>query len=515
MYKENTDGKYRKQNQFLATFVATIGSFGLGTVLSWPAPTLPQLSPQLCGDDCEGLLILSVEQQSWVAALLNFGAFTAGPMTGILLPRYGKKWSMVFLSLPIFLGWVLLIFAVNVPMLYLGRFLTGFSGAFSMLAPGYIAEICEVEIRGSLASFMQVMTMLGLLFTYTMGSYLNWRSLSAVCSVVPIMVVISFYFLPRSPVFLMEKGFKEDALSSLKFFRGGNVDVTKEFNNMEASLNEAKSIDVIGIKAVLSNTMYLKPLCISLLLMLLQQFSGIKVISSYIVQIFQNAGGKFDANICSIVVGVIQVTGTSISVLVVDKFGRRRLLILSELFISFAFCMLGTFFFLQESHYSPCPSPDTCQDKFVTAETVDNLAWLPLASIVTFAVAYSMGMGPLPWVLNAEMFSKEAKAPCSSLCASFNWVCSFLVVKFSPSLETAIGASGSYLTFAALAAAGTFLIVMVVPETKGKTEEEIQKGFQKVLISGVEDRQSREKNIETRSSDLIKPLIKDKIIEIK
>ena len=150
-----------RRGQFLATFFATMGSFGLGTVLSWPAPTLPQLTEQSCSGSCEGLLILSVEQQSWVAALLNFGAFTSGPLAGLLMPRYGKKWTMVILSLPIFIGWLFLIFAINVEMLYVGRFLTGFSGAFSMLAPGYIGEICEVEIRGSLASFMQVMTMMG------------------------------------------------------------------------------------------------------------------------------------------------------------------------------------------------------------------------------------------------------------------------------------------------------------------------------------------------------------------
>ena len=96
------------------------------------------------------------------------------------------------------------------------------------------------------------------------------------------------------------------------------------------------------------------------------------MISSYIVQIFQNAGTHFDANICSIVVGVIQVTGTSVSVLVVDKFGRRKLLIISELFIFFAFIMLGSYFLLQERH-----TPD--RTAVVTAETLDTLAWLPLA----------------------------------------------------------------------------------------------------------------------------------------
>ena len=118
---------------------------------------------------------------------------------------------------------------------------------------------------------------------------------------------------------------------------------------------------------------------------------------------------------------------------------------------------------------------DNNQEYFTHITT--DLAWLPLASIVTFAVAYSMGMGPLPWVMTAELFSKEAKATSSSLAASFNWLCSFLVVKFSPTLEAMIGASGSYLMFAALAFLGTGLIGVTVPETRGKTEEEIARHF--------------------------------------
>lgn len=467
-----------KFGQILATVLATIGSFGLGTVLSWPAPSLHLMTEDKCGEDCT--LILTVEQGSWVAALMNFGAFTAGPLVGILMPKIGKKWTMIVLCGPILAGWMCLVFADRVEMLYIGRFLTGFSGAFSMLAPGFTAEICQVEIRGALASFMQVMTMLGLLSTYTLGTWLSWRHLSAVSMLPPILVIFALYFVPRSPVFLLAKGFRGEAKKSLRFFRGPHADIDSELAQMEEDLAKSRNIKEPGMKVIFTNRTYLFPLLISLLLMLLQQFSGIKVISSYIVTIFQNAGSKFDANISSIIVGIIQVTGTSISVLIVDKFGRRRLLILSELFICVAFIMLATFFFLQEKYQTQCLHPEdfsSCRD--VTAEAVDSLAWLPLASIVTFAVAYSMGMGPLPWVLNAELFSREAKAPSSSLCASFNWLCSFIVVKFAPTLEKWIGPSGSYSCFAVLAAAGTLAILAVVPETRGKTEEEVKMHFVK------------------------------------
>ena len=121
---------------------------------------------------------------------------------------------------------------------------------------------------------------------------------------------------------------------------------------------------------------------------------------------------------------------------------------------------------------------------------------------MTFAVAYSMGMGPLPWVMNAELFSKEAKSSSSSMCASFNWFCSFTVVKFSPTLESWIGASGSYLSFALLAFVGTLMIGLLVPETKGRTEEEIQKYFQEEGEEVVKHRKDREEESETETFQL-------------
>ena len=231
-----------------ATLFATLGSFGLGTVLSWSAPALPQLSVQ---PDVRPSLVwpagsslrLDLEQQSWVASLLNFGAFTAGPITGCysaslppltvimpgwLVPRYGKKWTMMILSVPIFCGWVCLITASSLHILYCGRFLTGFAGAFSMLAPGFIAEICEVEVRGALASFMQVMTMLGLLFTYAIGAVMDWRDISLISAVFPVASVLCLAFIPRSPVFLVSQGDIPGARASLQFYRGKCYDVTRE-----------------------------------------------------------------------------------------------------------------------------------------------------------------------------------------------------------------------------------------------------------------------------------------------
>ena len=224
------------------------------------------------------------------------------------MPKYGKKWTMMILSVPIFCGWVCLITATSLHILYCGRFLTGFAGAFSMLAPGFIAEICEVEVRGSLASFMQVMTMLGLLFTYAIGAVMDWRDISLISAIFPVASVLCLALIPRSPVFLVSQGDITGARSSLQFYRGKCYDVTREItgnnpapprlkftfsiSDLEKSFRETKNLSKTGIVDIFCQAVYRKPLLLSAMLMLMQQFSGIKVINSYIVQIFQNAGGK-------------------------------------------------------------------------------------------------------------------------------------------------------------------------------------------------------------------------------
>ena len=177
-----------------------------------------------------------------------------------------------------------------------------------MLAPGFIAEICEVEVRGSLASFMQVMTMLGLLFTYAIGAVMDWRDISLISAIFPVASVLCLALIPRSPVFLVSQGDISGARSSLQFYRGKCYDVTREItgnnpapprlkftfgiSDLEKSFLETKNLSKTGIMDIFCQAVYRKPLLLSAMLMLMQQFSGIKVINSYIVQIFQNAGGK-------------------------------------------------------------------------------------------------------------------------------------------------------------------------------------------------------------------------------
>jgi MFS family permease len=209
------------------------------------------------------------------------------------MPRLGKKWTMIILALPFIAGWLMIIFSVNAPMLYIGRLLTGFSaGAFGLLAPSYTSEIAEPSIRGALGSLQQLVATLGVLFVTVVGKYVTWRVLSGILLVFPTLMAVWMFFMPESPVFLISKGRRDDAKKALLFLRGPHIDVEPELLTIEQNVEASKHVGSVGFVTLISDKVYLIPILLSMVLMFLQQFSGVNAVISYAVQIFKVGSSK-------------------------------------------------------------------------------------------------------------------------------------------------------------------------------------------------------------------------------
>jgi len=189
-------------------------------------------------------------------------------------------------------------------------------------------------------------------------------------------------------------------------------------------------------------------------------------------------------------IGAVQVLGTFVTTLIIEKFGRKVLLIISDLFICISMVGVGVFFLLYEQCGEECTESDSnnttttmmmtttattmLPESFISKDTVDSIGFLPLVSLMLFITAFSVGFGPIPWILNVELIPTEARALSSSLATSFNWIVSFLVAQFIPSIGEAIHDSSCYFIFSAIALLGTIFVAVFVPETKGKSEDEIK-----------------------------------------
>ncbi|XP_021186691.1 facilitated trehalose transporter Tret1-2 homolog isoform X2 [Helicoverpa armigera] len=462
----------RKLPQYLAALAATLGALAAGSMLGWSAPVMVKLT-NASSTDYD--FSVSQTQGDWISSIINLGAaFICFPI-GLVMDRIGRKNTMLLLVVPFTLGWLLITFGTSVGMLIAGRFITGVAGgAFCVTAPAYTSEIAQDSIRGTLGSYFQLMITIGILFAYVVGGYTSVFVFNILCTCIPIVFGIIFFFMPESPSFLVMKGKHEEAKDALIRLRGSAYDVDYELNNLKFKAEESQRNQVSYLAAIRKKTA-LKAILICYALMLFQQLSGINAVIFNASQIFADAGATIPSTISTIIIGVIQVIATFISSLVVDKLGRRILLLLSALVMCVCSTALGVYFFLQQTHGN-------------SADIVQAITWLPLVSLSLFIIAFSLGFGPIPWMMAGELCQIDIKAFVGSTAGTFNWLLSFTVTSTFNSLNAAIGAGQVFWLFASIMLVGFVFIFFVVPETKGKSVDEIQ-----VMLGGRPQQRPEEK----------------------
>lgn len=222
-------------------------------------------------------------------------------------------------------------------------------------------------------------------------------------------------------------------------------------NDLDTSSGKASIKDLFAVK---SNRV---ALIICLCLMLFQQVSGINAIIFYTVPIFESAGSNMDPAVCSIIVGVVQVLMTFASTLLIEKAGRRILLLQSTIIMGLCLTAVGVYFNLKAG-----------------GSDVSAIGWLPLVSVVLFIISFSLGFGPIPWMMMGELFSAEVKGIASSIAVMFNWTLVFIVTKCFGLMNEQLGSDVTFWIFAGCMAIGTLFVALKVPETKGKSNAEIQ-----------------------------------------
>ncbi|XP_043844905.1 solute carrier family 2, facilitated glucose transporter member 8 isoform X3 [Dromiciops gliroides] len=375
-------------------------------------------------------------------------------------------------TVPYVVGFNLVIGAQNVWMLYGGRLLTGLaSGVCSLVAPVYIAEISSPEVRGLLGSCVQLMVVIGILAAYVAGLALDWCWLAVLGCVPPFFMLLLMCFMPETPRFLLIKHKELEAVAAMKFLWG----VEQE---QEVEENESSHEDQGFHLARLKNPAIYKPFLIGLLLMAFQQFSGINAMMFYAQTIFEQANFK-DSSLASVIVGVLQVVFTAIAALLMDRAGRKILLSISGAIMALSCIMFGIYFKIS----LPTPNNSSNPDLLTTlnSETVGaspGLPWLAVSSMGFFLIGFSLGWGPIPWLLMSEIFPLQVKGLASGACVLTSWIMAFLVTKEFSSLMSFLTPYGTFWLFSAFCILSVIFTLLFVPETKGKTLEQIEAHFQ-------------------------------------
>ncbi|XP_040504860.1 solute carrier family 2, facilitated glucose transporter member 8 isoform X2 [Gallus gallus] len=409
-----SDAYLRVQNKklYLATFAAVLGPLSFGFVLGYSSPAIPELrkidNPKLRLDS---------NQASWFGSIVTLGAAAGGILGGYLVDKIGRKLSLMLCSIPFVSGYIVIISAQNVWMLYFGRILTGLaSGITSLVVPVYISEISHTDVRGMLGSFVQLMVVTGILGAYIAGLTLKWHWLAVLCSFPPCVMLLFMLFMPETPRFLLDQKKRAEAIAALQFLRGPYVDHEWECRQIEANVEE-EGLSLFEFK----NPSIYRPLLIGVILMFLQQVTGINAVMFYAETIFEDANFQ-DSRMASVVVGFIQVCFTAVAALIIDKTGRKVLLYVS---------------------------------------------------------GFALGWGPVPWLVMSEIFPLKARGVSSSACVLTNWVMAFLVTKEFHDFIGFLTSYGTFWLFSAFCCLSVTFAAFYVPETKGRTLEQIEAYFRK------------------------------------
>lgn len=440
-----------KLPQYIAALVATIGGFCMGTVLGWTSPVGNRKG------DYD--FSISEEQFSWVGASMAVGALIGAGITGAMADMFGRKKTILVFAIPNILAWLLLVFAQNTFMLYAGRFLTGLCvGGFSCVVPLYTSELSEDEIRGTLGAYFQLQITIGILVVYIIGSVTNVFWLTMICAVIPAILFVLMLFMPESPIYYLKKLRQDEARRSLQWFRGNYYDVEPELMEKKQVLDKMEAERVPFTQAFTTPSAK-RGLVIGLGVMFFQQFSGINAVIFYASSIFRDAGSDMDANLSTIIVGVVMVIMTWVASMVIDRAGRRPLLLLSASVMAICAATLGAYFYVKK----------------VSPETAKTIGLIPIGSLSLFVIVFSLGFGPIPWLFVSEIFPPQIKGSACSIACLFNWVSVFFVTRFYSDLQAEFGAYGTFWIFAGISVAGTFFVWSLLIETKGKSMEEIQR----------------------------------------
>ena len=375
------------------------------------------------------------------------------------MKKMGRKWTMLSLVVPFTIGWALVIWAQNFMEMFIGRFLIGLAGgAFCISAPQYTAEIAETNIRGTLGSFMELMIVCGTIFVYSVGAGFSVFWISVFCGMIPLIFGAVFIWMPESPTYLVEKGKYPKAVASIKWLRGEEYDPEVEIEDLKDGLLEELKGDAT-FHEIMSSKANKKALHIGLGLMIIQEMSAINIVVFYATKIFEGAGAFISPDLCTIFLGCLNLVATIFCCAFVDKLGRKIFLLISITGMILCLFSLGLFFYLLDYYPS----------------SVENLKWLPLASLSIYMIAFSLGIGPIPWLILGEIFSNDLKPFAAPICGFINWFIGFLITFVYGSLSAAIGIGQTFWLFAVINFFGIFFIVFMVPETKGKSLPEIQK----------------------------------------
>ena len=407
--------------------------------------------------------------QGWAMSCALIGCLAGAIASGVLSNRFGRK-KLLTLSALVFtassLGTGL---AGHFAIFVLWRMLGGCAiGLASGVAPMYIAEISPAHLRGRMVSLNQLAIVFGILLAQLMNWLIarpvprgftsqqilsswngqaGWRWMFAITAVPSVLFLIASILVPESPRWLASRGHSTRARRVLETL-GGRLFAQQVMDDFARASSQEEQRT--GLRDLLSPGM-IRVLFLGVALAILQQWCGINVIFNYAQEIFAAAGYQVSEILFNIVItGAVNVLFTLLALGTIDRYGRRFLLLTGVSGLVSIYTLLGILYRL-------------------------HMQGKPMLLLVLAAIAcYAMSLAPVTWVVIAEIFPNRVRGTAVAIAVSALWIACFVLTYTFPFLNAALGAAGTFWSYAAICAMGLIVIYFRLPETKGKSLEEME-----------------------------------------
>lgn len=406
---------------------------------------------------------LTADLTGWAASSVLVGCMFGAMFGGPLGDRIGRKWSLILCAALFFLSSVASAMPSTLSAFAWARFFGGLAiGAASILSPIYIAEIAPERIRGRLVALYQLAIVIGILAVFfvnlqvqrqgdeTWNVATGWRWMFASLAFPSVVFAGLMAMVPESPRWLMKAGRREAARVVLERV-GGATNAGLEMAGIEAALREEE-----GRWSELFRGGYGRALLVGSLLAVFSQLSGINAIMYYGPEVFKAAGAGQDAAfVQTVTVGVMNVAFTFVAIGFVDRAGRKPLLLIGTAVQMLAHGWVGWCFATGRQGYGL------------------------LAGILVFVAAFAMAMGPVSWIVNSEIFPTKLRGRAMAVSIFLLWLACYVVSQTFPMLLEAIGPSRTFWVYGGFSLVSLVFVWRMVPETKGRTLEEIQASWKR------------------------------------
>ncbi|KAG6897592.1 hypothetical protein C0992_013269 [Termitomyces sp. T32_za158] len=421
------------------------------------------------------------EVSSNVVSVLQAGAFFGALGSAPVSSKLGRRWTLIVFTLVFSIGAILATVAKDkhhgLQLIYAGRVISGFGiGGISAVAPAYVSECSPKEVRGRITGLFQIMVAIGVMLSYFInygvGIHIHsgpnvWRIPFGFQLVPAGIMFFGLFTVKESPRWLASVGRNDEALYNLAYLRSQfthSESVVHEMAEIEAQIEEERAArQGLGVKEAFFGKGNFIRFVIAFVIFLLQQWGGQNSVGYYAPQIFSSIGytGTKNSLLASGIYGVVKVVATSIFVFFfVETLGRRISLIVSSLGMGILFFIIGA---ILKTHPVSADNPPSSPPPASKAMA---------AMLYIYVCFYSMGWGPIPWVYVSDIFPTRTRNYGLSVASASQWLWNFVVSKVTPDMISDLGYK-IFLMFATVNVGAMGLFSFLIPETKGRSLEEM------------------------------------------